>query len=257
MKNQNKHCSFKENETYCSAPAVSNEDFCEIHLPTSRTLIDTGALTDISSPISRLGLRSILKCPCANYIHAERKRAKEKGKGLILDRVNSQGKLGEKQQKKEIEQEIKFDKDEYEERSIKANLFDCKFVNFYYTDFWGEGRCILEVLLFNSLWDKFHAEYELDPVADKLSLERLILNIVRLSRLEGEISSSGEKIFVPVYQNGKLIYEIREHYFNSIINSLDIRTEKWLNALKLSRKSRSDHQFDVRLDWSNLLSEDE
>ncbi|HID43737.1 MAG TPA: hypothetical protein EYP30_08215 [Archaeoglobaceae archaeon] len=204
-----------EVEETCVLPPVSGENFCEIHLQQSRELIQTGALSDITSPISRIGIRAILKCPCANYLHSQ-KRKKEK-----------------------IE-----------------NLFDCRYVG-KFTDPFGDGRCVLEILLFNSLWDRFTREYELDPIADALALERLIISIIRVNRLESEIALAGEKVFVPVYSNGKLIYEIKDHYFNSALASLDARMEKWLNSLKLARRQREASKLEIELDWSKILSDEE
>jgi len=204
-----------EVEVDCQAEALPNENFCEIHLEESRQLIQSGALSDLHSPISKVGLRSILKCPCPNWIHSRKKK------------------------KEEIE-----------------GLFECQYVK-KYRDPFGDYRCVLEILLFNGFWDRFTREYELDPLADRLALERLIISIVRVSRLESEIAHMGEKVFVPVYSNGKLIYEIREHYFNSVISNLDARMERWLNALKLSRRQREPNRVEVEIDWSNILSNEE
>lgn len=118
-------------------------------------------------------------------------------------------------------------------------------------------RCLPEQEFHDAMVEYFNTEYDLDPVADQVMLNRLIMSMIRVNRGERIIAQYGE-IVERTRTSADGSYESwwEQSAAAKTVESLDRRIQAWLRELQMSKAARNGNTLNIngRIDFATILS---
>lgn len=102
-------------------------------------------------------------------------------------------------------------------------------------------RCSKEINYFNDLLKSFKSQFMITK-CDEPMLQRAIMAIIRVSRMDSDIAFDGETIKVPQFnpRTGKVLYTLQEHPLKKEIRHEEKIIRDWFAALKATPKSKNE-----------------
>lgn len=118
-------------------------------------------------------------------------------------------------------------------------------------------RCLPEQEFHDAMVEFFNTEYELDPVADQIMLERLIMSMIRVNRGERIIAQYGEIVErTKTSPDGSYESWWEQSAAAKTVDSLDRRIQAWLKEMQATKAAREGNKLNVtgKIDFATILS---
>ena len=118
-------------------------------------------------------------------------------------------------------------------------------------------RCLPEQDVYDTTIEHFRNTYELDPAADQIMLNRMVMSMIRIIRGENIIAQYGE-IVERTKQSPDGSYEswYEQSAVAKTVDSLDRRVQAWLKELNVTKAAREGQKITVNktVDLTTTLS---